>query len=590
MKYPYEKAPLPIELTVSEGYGEGASDFQAQAISVPCQNGCPALTNVPAYIEKISQGKYDEAYAINLEDNVLPGVLGRICARPCQKECRHNWTDINGAVEICYLKRSAADRIEMKSESPKPYFEDTKQRVAIIGGGPAGLACARELKRYGHQVTLFEKEKQLGGMLVDGIPRFRLPENIIHQEISQIVETGIEVRTGQYIDTNKLAQLLSEFSAVVVSTGTVKANSLEIKGLEEKDAYSGLDFMKSYNRGEIQKLSGDVVIIGGGFTAVDSARACARTAKKLLGNRGDVTIVYRRTERFMAADYEELEEMERENIKILTLLSPVSVTKKKDQLESITLQKNYLGQTEKNGKPEIIPVEDGLLTLTCKHLIVAIGQKQDFSILPQGITRTQKFETSHPKLFTAGDFANGSLDVIHSIADGKEVSARIDTYMMGYKRLVKKIKIEKAHANGESGRQRQHDLQMPLPMQNLELKKRVFENKEVALGFDEKETDLHATRCYYCHYKFQIDQDKCIHCNWCIDVAPRNCIHKISHFDKDDEGIITKAYPAENDEETTFIWINSKDCIRCGKCLRVCPVQAIEMKKTTIVQVLKERE
>ena len=581
--YQYVKAAAPVEFSTTEGYGNLPSDFVAQERSVPCQSGCPVSTNIPGYIEKIAQGKFTEAYRINQEDNVLPGVLGRICVRPCQSECRHNWSDINGTVEICHLKRSAADRKEGTPTPLTPWFPDSGHTVAVIGGGPAGLAAARELRRFGHSVTLFDKEPQLGGMLVDGIPRFRLPHSIIQEEIALITDSGIEVQTGIPVDRNRLSEIAQKYQAVLVATGTVKPNIIPVEGLTPELVTTGLEFMKQYNHGSIAQLDGDVVIIGGGFTAVDSARACARTARKLLGDNGTVTIVYRRNEQHLAADLAELEEMAQEKITVKTLLSPISVTVTEGKLQSIRLRKNYLGAGSSKGKPEIIPVEGSDFDLSCNHLILAIGQQQELSILPEGVRTTEGFGTSNPGIFTAGDFRSGSLDVIHAIADGKRVANVIDTFLMGHNRLEKKFFIEPGHDNGETGRYRQHDLQDSLPMRSLELPERIPADPEVALGFNDEETQVHATRCYLCHYTFEIDQDKCIHCTWCIDVTPRNCIHQISHFDTDEQGVIRKAHPAGSAAEATYIWIDSKNCIRCGKCLRVCPTRAISMKKSTLV-------
>ena len=191
---------------------------------------------------------------------------------------------------------------------------------------------------------------------------------------------------------------------------------------------------------------------------------------------------------------------------------------------------------------------------------------------------------SNPKIFVAGDFSSGSLDVIHSVADGKEVAELIDTTLVGIKRREKFLKIEEASDNGESGRFRNHDQQFTTESETIEVENRVDSDNEVDLGFRGTQVNDHATRCYFCHYKFEIDHEKCIHCNWCIDVTPRNCIKKIAKSDYTEDGIIEKAYETKNDEEASFIWIDTKNCIRCGKCLRTCPTRAISMRKTTLVK------
>jgi formate dehydrogenase major subunit len=377
-----------------------------------------------------------------------------------------------------------------------------------------------------------------------------------------------------------LENILNEFNAVLVSTGTTKPTTINLPGLKSNQYLTGLEFMKRYNNGTINELNGDVIIIGGGFTAVDSARACARSARKLLGNKGNVTVVYRRTEEFMAADIEEREEIEKENIKILTLLSPHSVKTKSSRLQSVIFQKNCIKKSIHSEKGEILPIDGSKIELKCNHLIIAIGQNQDYSILPEGVSVAEKFKTTRANLFTAGDFLNGSLNVIQSIADGKEAAWLIDKYLTKEDRLLRKISIEKANDNGETGRQRNHDVQFNLPVQNIEVKNRIPGNPEVEKVYSDRETQVHSTRCYLCHYKLQIDPELCIQCKWCIDVSPRNCIKMVSHFEYDEGGVIIKANTVDNIEESTFIWIDNKNCIRCGRCLRVCPTGAISMKKT----------
>lgn len=580
-KYNYKKIQGPNELSTRSGVGHKKVDFQSHEVSVPCQTGCPAGTNIPGYIEHIAKGQYDEAYKINLEDNMMPGVLGRICVRPCQEKCRHNWTDINGSVEICSLKRSAADRVESIIKPFKPYFESSGKTVAIIGGGPSGLAAARELSRYGHSVTIFEKEDHLGGMLIDGIPRYRLPEDVVQEEIQQIIDYGIDVEIGVLVDDSKYQAIKNQFDCVVIATGTTVSNKLDIKGMDTKDVKTGLEFMKAYNGGEITSLKGDVVIIGGGFTAVDSARSCARTARKLMGKNGKVTIVYRRSMEYMAADQRELNEMGQEHITIKTLLSPIEIKRLNGKLKSVVFQKSYMKTIENQEKPDMIPINGSKIDVACSHVILAIGQKQDYSLFDDDFQRLSDYRTSESNVFAIGDFFSGSKDVIHSIGDGKNVSHIIDTYLMGQQRLRKSIQIEEAHEDGETGRFRGHDVQRPLEMGVLPLQKRGKNNSEVQLGFNDEETKLHATRCYYCHYKYEIDQSKCIKCEWCVQVSPRNCIKNIASFKADSNGIIEDYTLAKDEKDLSFIWIDSKECIRCGKCLRVCPTGAISMNKTT---------
>jgi NADPH-dependent glutamate synthase beta subunit-like oxidoreductase/ferredoxin len=576
----YKKAQPPVEISVKTGESSNANDLLTHEISVPCQKGCPVHTDIPGYIEAIYNKDFDTAYRINLENNVLPGVLGRICVRPCQSECRHNWSDIHGPVEICRLKRVAADNRSVILQPLSQYFTKSNFTIAVLGAGPAGIAAARELSRFGHTVTIYEKENHPGGMLIDGIPRFRLPIDIVNDEVKYALSNNIALRLNSYIDKSLFASFINNYDAVVVATGTVLPNHVDIKHLPESKVLYGLDFMKTYNSGKVQNLEGDVVIIGGGFTAVDTARACARTARKMIKGNGKITIVYRRPVRFMAADKEELESLEKENISILTLLSPIKASFKNGHIEGIHFQKNICSSSGSGIKPVIVPVESSDVFIPCNHVIIAAGQKQDFSIFPEDVVPTGTFTTSHNKVFLAGDIKNGSLDVIHAIADGKEVARHIDTMLSGKNRLPDKLFVEQGHSNGESGRSRHHDVQIPASVPSIPLGKRIDNNSEVEQCFTGDEIANQASRCYFCHYTFEIDQDKCIHCNWCIDVTPRKCISKVASFRYDKDDAILDTIPAEHDKDATFIWINNKNCIRCGKCFRVCPVSAITMRKT----------
>jgi sulfite reductase beta subunit-like hemoprotein/NADPH-dependent glutamate synthase beta subunit-like oxidoreductase/ferredoxin len=572
----YEMAPALAEYSVTTGECATALDSKTIAMDVPCQAACPTKTNVPEYIGLVARGDHEGAYRINQEDNVFPGVLGRVCTRPCESRCRHQWTNTLGPVAICHLKRSAADRKAGRTRPLEPWFDSSGRRVAIVGGGPAGLTAARELRRYGHEAVLFEREKTLGGMMVQGIPGFRLPREIVGEEIAAIVESGIDVRLGEDVTRAKVGELLGAYDAVLLATGAMLATPLKIEGAPEGIGISGLEFMRRYNAGAPVAITGDVVIVGGGFTAID----CARAARRILGQKNRVTaIMYRRGEEHMSASPEEIWQLRLEDIEIGSLVNPQAVRFEDGKVRCVVFNRNILGDTPDGGaKPPVIPVPDSEYEVPCDTLIYATGQERDVALLPEGARLTHDNGTGLEKLFVAGDFSTGPKDIITAVADAKQAAEAIDRFLAGTERRESHLDVR---ADDDTGRLRDHDLMAPPRMPVLPLSERSA-NEEVELGHDDADTDVSAWRCYLCNYKFEIDQDACIHCDWCIKVSPRACIHKLTRLFRDEDGAPTGNIKTTSDEEATYIWIDSDQCIRCGACRRICPVDAISLRKADV--------
>lgn len=571
MRFKYQKATKPKENSVDTGMGVTPLDLKTIAKAIPCQEACPAKTDVPKYIGLIAKGQHDEAYRVNQEDNVFPGVLGRICTRVCEEECRHNWTNVEGPVQICHLKRFAADHVASVQGPLPPHFGPSDKTVAVVGAGPAGLTAARELSRLGHKVKVLEKGPIPGGMLVDGIPAFRLPRDIVKEEIALIEKGGVEIKTNQSVDAAGVSQLQESYDAVILATGTVLSNEITVDGV--KEPFTGLDFMRRYNRGELSSISGNVVVVGGGFTAVD----CARTARRIGDKDATISIVYRRTEASMSADKNEFKAMAEEDVLIRTLLSPLKWVSENGQ-GTLVCQRNVVKAGDNSKKPAIERLKESTVRIPCDVLILAIGQHTDEGILPGGVSR-DGIRTSLQNLFSTGDFEGTSADVITAVASGKDTAQVVDTYLMGTSRYQEGVQVENTDCDGETGRFRDHDIQWALPMPMADVEERFSKNAEVETGFSKEIAQVAATRCYLCQYKFEIDQDLCIHCDWCIQAAPRDCIKRAAQIFYDEDGFPTKVLEAERAKEGTFIFIDNDECVRCGKCLRVCPTEAIQMKQ-----------
>ena len=564
--------------------------------NIPCQTACPAGTNVPVYIREIIERQFGRSYETNREANVLPGVLGRICSRPCEAQCRHGWPGNGEPVAICHLKRVAADMKDAGHRITERLYAPTGKRVAIVGAGPAGVAAAHDLSLLGHDVVIFEREERPGGMLRYGIPEFRLPRDILDIELHNALRLGVQLRTGAEIGNGAgqvpMAKLEREFDAVLLATGCMAASPLPLAGEWEKRELRGiegveygLDFLMQMHRGVAQSVGRRVAVVGAGFTALDCARVAARLGAQ------EVTIHIRTAEEYIPVTQEEIFEAKREGVRIKGLRTPVGLTVEGNRLTGIEFVQNRLGGWRAGGRRQAIPIEGSEFIDPCDTLIIAIGQQtvNDFLGASLELDRWGNVRvgedgmTSHKGIFAAGDYVNGASTVIQAVGHGRQVARRIDAWLMGRERRRQVVRIVPV---AQPLRERAYDFipRQHMPTASLDARMKDAAH-EVELGLDEKLAFEEAKRCYLCNLRYEIDVDRCIFCRACIEVAPRNCIKLVRGVEVNDDGSYGKLLETREWNQVGAIWIDNNECIRCGQCFKACPVQCISITRCELTEV-----
>ena len=549
-------------LTISLGESINIKDQKWYEKSVPCRSACPADTAIPGYLEAIYNQDYEKAYKINLEDNVFPGVLGRVCSRPCEDACRHS-EDTNGeSVSICFSKRSAEEFSLSKKFKLKNYAKKSNKKILIIGSGVAGLTAARELARCGHAIEIYERHSSPGGMLNQGIPIFRLPRNIIEKEINQIIEHGIKIHYNKNIESYKeVEELAKKYHAVVLALGTLKSNKINKDFSTSPDVEDGLDFLLRVNEYKDKYVGKNVIVIGGGYTSMD----CARTALRL--GAKSVRTFYRRTTNDLVILPGELDELINEHGKMIFNAQPLSIIKTDNKLTGLELIKTQLVKC--NGVYKLKDIKGSSFKVKTDHIILAIGQKQHLSLS----------KNKRKNIFSVGDFAIGATTLINAIAHAKDIVKKIDKVLMGRDLFNSDIKVTNIKSTGR-------DLKLnyipinEMPM--VDLNQRTF-SREVEKGYQKSASQKEASRCYLCHYKFEINNDLCVLCDECLLAKPiEDCIVEISDVHEHKDGDIS--YDRINPKESIGIYhgkllIDHKKCVRCGECEKVCPTNAITIQK-----------
>ena len=564
--------------------------------NIPCQTACPADTNVPAYIQMILENRYGRSYELNRIANVLPGTLGRICSRPCEDACRHGWPGNGAPVNICHLKRAAADHKPSGHRITENLFTPSGKRIAVVGAGSAGIAAAHDLSMLGHDVTIFEQEKIAGGMLYYGIPEFRLPRDVLAVEVRNALRLGVDLRAGVAVGNGegdvRLSSLLKEYDAVLLTTGCMAAIRLPLRGVDDTaedpvrrlpNAEYGLDFLMELHRGEKKTVGQRVAVVGAGFTALDCARVSLRLGAE------DVTIHMRTTEEYIPVTKEEIHEAKREGTKILGLRTPIGlITDEDGRLTGVQFVQNRLGGWRAGGRRQAIPIEGSEFVEPCDTVLIAIGQKtvNDYLDLEVELDRWGAVQvddggmTSVEGLFAAGDFVIGASTVVEAVGLGRKTALKMDTWLMGRERRKLVVKIEPVE---EPRRERSWDFIPPqhIPMEPMKSRFDTLE-LEAEKGYDQDLAVEEAKRCYLCHHKYEIDPDNCIYCRACIEVAPRNCIKLVSGIEIKEDGSYGELRESSQWDQVGAIWIDNNECIRCGACYMVCPTKCISITKNEI--------
>ncbi len=577
----------------------GHPDYYHQVVN--CQWSCPAHTPVPEYIRLVGSGRYSDAYMLNWQANVFPGVLGRVCDRPCETSCRRMRVESDAKkdpVAICRLKRVASDyKSDVRSRMPKVSPKNGK-RIACVGAGPASLTVARDLAPLGYHVTVFDGEKKAGGFMRTQIPKFRLPDEVLDEETGYVLDMGVEFRAGERIDS--LKDLLSQgYDAVFVGSGAPRGRDLDVPGRQEAAAHIhlGIDWLAGVSFGHIDSIGERVIVLGGGNTAMD----CCRSALRLGGEK--VKVIVRSGFDEMKASAWEKEDAQHEGIEIFNFMVPKSFAHENGKLTGMWFEKVRAEYDEK-GRRSLIPTGEPDQFVDCDDVLVAVGQENAFPWIERDIglqfdkwdmpvVNARTMQSTLPHVFFGGDAAFGPKNIITAVAHGHEAAVSIDRFChkedVGLRPLPKvamssqKMGIHEWSYDNVVSLDHRH----PVPLSDFKVALKSIKI-EVERGFSPPLAAKEAQRCLNCDVQTVFTAGRCIECDACLDICPMGALTLTENGEDADLRSRLKApslHPAQNlfvspALKTGRVMVKDEDlCLHCGLCAERCPTGAWDMQK-----------
>lgn len=576
---------------------------------VDCQWACPAHTPVPEYIRLIAAGRYADAYMVNWQSNVFPGILGRTCDRPCEPACRRGRVEENNGekpepVAICRLKRVAADnKGEVQARMPKPAAQRNGKRIACVGAGPSSLTVARDLAPLGYAVTVFEADPKAGGFMRTQVPRFRLPESVIDEETGYILDLGVDFVGGHRIES--MRELLSQgYDAIFVGSGAPRGRDLDLPGRQEAAAqiHVGLDWLANVYFGHVTSVGKRVLVLGGGNTAMD----CCRSARRLGGT--DVKVLVRSGFDEMKASPWEKEDAMHEGIPILDYRVPKSFVHASGRLTGMTFEL-VRAEYDDKGRRKLIPTGEPDEFHPCDEVLIAVGQENAFPWIERdlgiefdewGMPVVDKVthQSTLPNVLFGGDAAFGPKNIIWAVAHGHAAGISIDKLLHGEDTRERPDPLVKLDSQKMGIHEWSYDNAVSpderyvVPWSEA-AKKLDSMQVEVELGFDPATAWKETQRCLNCDVQTVFTRDKCIECDACVDICPTDCI---TFTPNADEAVlrthltapalnVTQDLYVSEPLKTMRVMVKDEDvCLHCGLCAERCPTGAWDMQKFLLLE------